>query len=348
MKSIITRRVFARLILLLIATAVGRAIWLRNLAETKPQLMFGQLRFSSAVLLQLAERNGYIEREGLAYRAVNFPAGPDVLNGLRAISGNNIVAGNASTTPIANWIGAGGKPVIIACVYSSHRHAQVLTFAKTNITVDPQTLKAKRIGLARNTLADVYLETLLSRGSISKRDIVLVGAKPPDLKSMLLRGDLDAAIIWDPFIVQAKREYLEGMKEKKYPDRGELLSLIDPSVYRTRVFVVTSTDHLAKNRASLVKLLRALKNASDSVEEDRIDAQRKTEEWLGLEQGDLTTEFNTAEYRLSLNIPELSSILRTDLEWVSQAFPDAVIPKDLSPYFDASLLREVAPEVVRN
>jgi ABC-type nitrate/sulfonate/bicarbonate transport system substrate-binding protein len=316
--------------------------------QTLP-LRMAQLPISYSALSFLAESRGFNSQAGLQYTSVSVPAGPDVVTSLRSQSPDSAVVGTIAFTPVATMVGAGDAPVVIVTMMSSNRQAKLVTFETTGITVDPTTLRGKRIGVTRNTNGDIYLSRLLARGGLSERDVILVGGRPADLRASLVRGDLDAAVLWDPFVVQAKREYQRLRSESKTPDRGAALDFVDPQLHTLAFNVVSTREKLNANRSSIERLVRGLIFAEGELRRDPIAAQASVEGWLGLESGDLTEFFATSEFRVHLDLAKGPKWLGEELEWLGSRDPSVVIPSDLTTFFDSSVLESIdSSRVVRN
>ena len=117
-------------------------------------------------------------------------------------------------------IAAGEHPVVLATTMVSTEDVRLLYFTGAGIGADPATLKGKRVGLVKNTVGDIYLSRLLAKAGLNQSDVSVVHARPADLKSLLLSGELDAATLWDPFVTQPIREYRGGVQAARVKDRG--------------------------------------------------------------------------------------------------------------------------------
>lgn len=319
-----------------------------TLRFAKPTLRFAQLPIADSTVTHLAEAKGYLDEAGLSYTAVSVPAGPDAVTSLRARGQGGATAAGIALTPVVTMVGAKDEPVILATTLQSNFSAQLITSSGTGITSDPGSLRGKRIGVVRNTVGDIYLYKLLRKGDLGEADVVLVNARPPELRALFVRGDVDAVILWDPFLQQAAREYRKLTSDKKEPSRGEPVVLVDPSLH-TQIFnIVTTRQKLSDNREAFVRLLRALIRAERYIADDRAVAQAEAENWLNLQKGDLDDVFAKTEYRVHLNVPLLSRELKEQLEWLKLSRPDTYVPDNLSVYIDTSLLKEIDPDRVQD
>lgn len=308
---------------------------------------FAQLPITYSAVTFIAESQGYPKAQGLNYRSVSLPAGPDVVAALRATGDKGADAGAVAITPVITMIGAGDSPVVLATTLTSNRQAKLVTFASTGVASEPLSLRGKRIGVTRNTNGDIYLSRLLKKGGLSERDVQLVNGRPAELQSLLLRGDIDAAVLWDPFVVQTLREYRGQSAAKKIPDRGAPLVLVDPTLHTLAFNIITTRDKLAARRESMTQLLRAAIEAETYMQAHRKVAQSAMEKWLNLQPGDLDDFFATTQFHVALDAPQVKQWMKEELAWLRENSPDAKIPEDMSPYVDASVLAAIASSRVK-
>ncbi len=306
---------------------------------------FAQIPIIYSAVSEIAGANGYFAQEGLQYSVFSVPAGPDVVTALKASAGSGVGAGAIAITPVITMIGAGDHPVILATTLSSNRQTKLVTFARTGITHDAQTLKGKRIGVTLNTNGDIYLSRLLRKGRLTSKDVTLVNGRPADLQGLLLRGDLDAAVLWDPFVVQTVRQAkTDGSSAQS---RGELRVLVDPSLHTLAFNIVTTQEKLNRNRDALVRVLRALIKAELYIHDHPKEAQEALEKWLRLQPGDLDDFFATTEFHVQADAPRLKNWMAEELVWLRERRPDTQVPVDLTPFVDDSLLKSIDPGRVR-
>lgn len=327
---------------LVVIVSVSALLFLRGCSKPPEQvkaLRFAQLPITYSAVTFIAEAKGYMRDEGLDYSSVSVPAGPDVVTALKGSGGSTADAGGIAITPVITMIGAGDHPVVLATTLSSTRQVKLVTFAQTGINENSATLKGKRVGVTRNTNGDIYLSRLLRKGGLRSQDATLVNGRPADLRGLLIRGEIDAAILWDPFVVQAIREYRSQVEAGKTKSRGEPLVFVDPTLHTLAFNVVTTEEKLAGSREQLIRMLRALKRAEEFIRNNPKEAQSLIEQWLGLEDHDLDDFFATTEFRVSLDAGQVKQWMKEELEWLRENRPDAKVPDDLSPFVDSSLLK---------
>lgn len=304
-------------------------------SQTSPELKAVELPISYSAVTHLAQSRDLIARQGVDYRVLSVQAGPDVINALRVKGTGAVDVGSIATTPVAVMIGAGDQPVVLATLITSPAQVRLLTFSDSGISADPASLRGKRVGFVGSTVGEIYLSRLLSKAGMTEPDIKAVNGRPADLKALLLRKDLDAAVLWDPFIAQAVRQAaaMNSGREAKI--------FVEPGLYNLAFYLVVMRGTVDTRRPDLLRFLKACVIAGDAIESDRAAAQKELEAWLGLEQGDLKYFLDTTSFRVHLDPHQITSDLRAELEWLRARQPTTQIPQDLSPYVDSSLLTSV-------
>ena len=312
-----------------------------NRRHPDASLRFAQLPITYSAVTFIADAKGFYKREGLDYVSFSVPAGPDVVTSLRAKSSARADAGGIAITPVATMIGGGNEPVLLATTMTSDTQTKLVTFTATGITNDPATLKGKRIGVTYYTNGDVYLSRLLAKGGLTRKDVLIVGNKPADVRNSLVQGSIDAAILWDPFVVQVGRDYKALVAAGKTKDRGSVQVFVDPPLYTLAFNIVTTRSALASKRDSLVKMLQGTIMASEFIRKNPQETQRMLEQWLGLQMGDLDNFMQTTDFHVYLDVPKVKLWMTGELTWLKQMKSDTNVPTDLNPYIDSSLLKAV-------
>ena len=310
------------------------------------ELHFAQLPITYSAVTFLAEQQGYYREAGLNYSSISLPAGPDVVTALKATTGTIATAGGIAITPVVTMIGAGDSPVIVATTLRSNTQTKLVTFQSTGITASASTLKGRKIGVTKNTNGDVYLYRLLSKGALKESDVIVTAARPADLVGLLLRGDIDAAVLWDPYVVQTLREYRKRLAGGA-KSRGEAVVLVDPTLYTLAFNIVTTRGKLLSDRDGLGRMLQATLRAEGYIRDHRQEAQESLERWLRVEPGDLDDFFATTDFSVRLDTPQVRQWLGEELNWLHSVRPDAAMPTDLSQFIDASVLGSIDRDRVR-
>lgn len=325
---------------------IGGVVWFAS--GTKPMqqttLSIAQISIAYSAVSELANEMGYFKDNGVAVNVASVAAGPDVVTALRSPSGTTV--GTIAVTPVATMVGAGDDPVILATIMTSDEQVQLATFSKNGITDDPATLKGKKIGYIANTNGHIYLSRLLAKGGLTPDQVMLVNAKPADLVNLLVKGDIDAAVIWDPFIEHAQTAYTQQLAEKAVPDRGEYVTFRDKSLYTTAFNIVTTKEKLAANRPAIEAMLRGVLESEAYIKQNPAEAQKKLEAWLKLQPGDLDHFMKTSSSHVALNVPQMTKWLQDERAWLGTVQDIKDTRTDMSQFIDPSVLESIDPSRV--
>ncbi|WP_374676123.1 sulfonate ABC transporter substrate-binding protein [Ideonella sp.] len=173
-------------------------------AQTAPPLRIGYQK--SASLLALQKSQGTLERRlaplGVAVQWVEFPAGPQLLEGLNVGSVDVGFVGEAP--PIfAQAAGAG-------FVYIGHDpaapEAEAIVVPQGSALQSVAQLKGRKVALNKGSNVHYLLVRALEKAGLSYADIQPVFLPPADARAAFERGAVDAWVIWDPFLAAVQKQ----------------------------------------------------------------------------------------------------------------------------------------------
>lgn len=141
-----------------------------------------------------------LKKDGIAVRWVEFPAGPQMLEGLNVGSIDLAATGDAPP--------AFAQAAQADLVYLGHSPAN----PKTEAIVVPENsavkkvadLKGKRVGLNKGSDVNYLLVKALEEAGLSYKDITPVYLPPADARAAFQRGAIDAWVIWDPYLAEVE------------------------------------------------------------------------------------------------------------------------------------------------
>jgi len=172
------------------------------LAESRPETV--NIGYQKANLFALLKYRGTLDdefkKQGIRVRWVEFPAGPQMLEGLNVGSIDLAATGDAPP--------AFAQAAQADFVYLGHSPAN----PKTEAIVVPQTskirnvadLKGKRVALNKGSDVNYLLVTALEKAGLSYQDITPVYLPPADARAAFQRGAVDAWVIWDPYLAEVE------------------------------------------------------------------------------------------------------------------------------------------------
>ena len=189
----------------------------------------------------MAKENGYLASEGVAAE-VNFQANGKVALG-EALQGRSDLA-TVADTPIM-FAAVNDQPVsVIAAMTAMEDHA--IVGRKDRGIVNPSSLKGKRLGVTMGTTTQFFLDAFLNRQQFSPTDITLVDMPPQKLTETLAKGDIDAVVLYQPFL---------NMAAAALEDKATVLS--GEGVYDALFALAGARDYVTAHQQTLEKVLRA-------------------------------------------------------------------------------------------
>lgn len=160
----------------------------------------------SASLLTLQKSLGTLEQrlapQGVAVKWVEFPAGPQLLEGLNV---GSIDVGYVGEAPPIFAQAAGASFVYIGFDPASPE-AEALVVPKDSTLKTVADLKGKKVALNKGSNVHFLLVKLLDKHGLSYADIQPVFLPPADARAAFEKGAVDAWVIWDPFLSAAEKQ----------------------------------------------------------------------------------------------------------------------------------------------
>lgn len=174
-------------------------------AEYNPKLL--RIGFQkSASLLTLLKAEGALEKRlaphGIKVKWVEFPAGPQLLEGLNVGAIDFGYVGEAP--PI--FAQAAGASFVYVAYEEAAPQAEALIIRKDSSIKSVADLKGKKIALNKGSNVHYLLVKLLEKYGLKYSDIQPVFLPPTDARAAFERGSVDAWVIWDPYTAAAQQQ----------------------------------------------------------------------------------------------------------------------------------------------
>ncbi|MDP4301232.1 sulfonate ABC transporter substrate-binding protein [Leptothrix discophora] len=198
------RPIHRRLALATLALAGLCASLAPALAQTAVELRIGFQK--SASLLTLQKAQGTLEKKlaplGASIRWVEFPAGPQLLEGLNVGSIDIGFVGEAP--PIfaqaagANFVYIGHDPAA--------PEAEGIVVPKDSALRSIADLKGRKVAFNKGSNVQYLLVKALEKAGLTYTDIQPVFLTPADARAAFEKGAVDAWAIWDPFLSAIEKQ----------------------------------------------------------------------------------------------------------------------------------------------
>jgi aliphatic sulfonates family ABC transporter substrate-binding protein len=205
----------------------------------------------------IAQEKGFFAEEGLNIEINQFSYGPPIVE---AITSKNVDFGFLGDLPAYSAIANNAGIVVIGSIGKSSVMHGIVVRSDRNINTLSD-LKGKAIGVpfGSNTQPLVYL--YLDKAGLTEDDVEIFNIAAADLPSALVRGDIDAGVVWEPVLSVATKT---GNPVKLLATAEGIKLFADPIIAR-KEFVEAHPEETAK-------LLRALNKAGVWSHENQKEA----------------------------------------------------------------------------
>lgn len=274
------------------------ALWLA-LPALSQELVLATSHTALSLPIYVAEAQGYFAAEGVAVRVQDCVGGQRCL---RRLFDGEVQLATVSELPVMFNSFERSDFAVVATFVTSARDVKLIARRSAGIAESAQ-LAGKRIGTVRGASAHYFLDAYLLFHDIDPRRIELVALPPERLGTALLRQEVDAIAIWEPYGWLAQRAL--GADARVLPS---------PRIYTESFNLVVDRRTLAAREDELVKLLRALERAQRHIREQPRQAQEVLKARLGIEQAFVEATWADFDFRLALD-QSLISTLEGEARW---------------------------------
>lgn len=188
----------------------------------------------------------------------------------------------------------------------------------------PADLKNKRVGVARNTSSEYYLQLLVVLEKMQSEDVHTVDLLPSGQVTAIAQGDTDAAMVWEPFVTMMKGELGKNA-----------VSWSGQSGQDEYWLLLGTIGTIEKQPHAIRRFLSALASAEEFVKNHESGAMEIMAKHLG--DRHLGSLWKNHRFRLGLHRPFVLK-MEAELKWIKSrgGTRQSEIP-DLSGfiYFDA-------------
>ena len=228
-------------------------------------LTLGTSAIDLSALIWIAKANGYFSEQGLNIEIRLYESGHLAIR--------DLLAGKldlATASEFAAVQHAFGHPDLRIVSILDQARDQELVARKDRGIQQLSDLRGKRIGVARGTSAEQYLDLLLILQRMHPRDVHMVDLLPSQQVQALTRGDIDAIMAWEPFATMAKKQL--GTNEISWPGQSG----------QDEYWLLLSAARVIQKRSRAIRsFLVALTSAEDFVASHDTEARRIVAKQLG-------------------------------------------------------------------
>ena len=282
--------------------------------STKQENTTLNIGFQKYGILPIVKAKGELEKnlaaQGVNVKWVEFPAGPQLLEGLNV---GSVVFGEAGEAPPI-FAQAANPNLVYVTNQPPAPTAEALIVQKNSPIQSIQDLKGKRIALNKGSNVHYLLLKLLEANNLTLKDIQPVYLPPSDARAAFEKGAVDAWVIWDPFLAAAEHQI-----HARVIANGEHLVSNHQFYLADRKFAEGHPDVLKT-------LVTTLNQTTDWVKTHPDDAAKLLEKPTALELGVLKTSIS----RMGFGVQPISEKVAKEQQYVADAFfAQKLIPKQL-------------------
>lgn len=146
---------------------------------------------------------------------------------------------------------AAGTDYRIAAVASSGPKTLALVVKKDSPVTDIAALRGKKVATTKAAYGQKLLHLLLEKNGMTVNDIRFIHMSMDDLATALVRGDVDAGVMWDPLLTRME-------------EAGEIKIIADGTgIYEAYAVLMASGEMLDKHPAAVDAVLRAFRRGNE-------------------------------------------------------------------------------------
>ena len=276
----------------------------------------------------IASEKGFWKEEGLKVTEKYFTSGRLCLDALLA-GGADIVT--VAETPIVFAGFSGQNVVIVATMSSATNDLKVIARRDQGIT-KPEHLRGKKVAMLFGSTSEYYAGLFLAAYGMSFDDVNRLNLNPSDMPFALIKGDIDAYVIWEPFVHNAYKE----LGEEK------AIRFVKRDIYVLPFNVAVRKDFAEERPDVIRRVLRAVIRADKFINENPEEAIPIIAKRAGMEAEVLRAFWGDYEFKVGLD-PSLLDALQREAQWAKDtglAPADSAIP-NYRAFIDPRALRMV-------
>lgn len=276
----------------------------------------------------IAKHKGWLDEELAAVGPkpaviwTSFPSGPPMNESFAA--GQQDI-GLLGDTPAIIAKAAGIDTRIIGLTSSGPKSLAVIVPAGSNIR-SPKDLKGRKVAVVKGSYAHHLLALVLKTESLTTNDIDFINLSQADIATAIVKGDIDAAAVWEPLITRLVAH-------------GAVRVLADGTGIKKGVLVIVATgDFIRNHRKQVVALLRAYQRGAQFVESNPEDSARLIAEDVNLPPDLLVKVFTKIDFHPAIHADDIEEIKQSEAFMLGSGLIRTAV--DIDAFIDPSLAAE--------
>jgi len=271
--------------------------------------------FQKYGVLPILKERGNLETalkaQNINVKWVEFPAGPQLLEGLNV---GSVSFGEAGEAPPIFAQAANANLVYVANQPQAPK-AEALIVQKDSNIQSVKDLKGKRVVLNKGSNVHYLLLKVLEANNLKLSDIEVVYLPPSDARAAFERGAVDAWVIWDPFFAAAEHQI------------GARVIATGENLVNNHQFYLADRKFAEAHPEVISAVVNELNLTTEWVSQNQAEAAKLLEKPTGLALDVLETSIS----RMGFGVKPLSSDVVQQQQQVADAFyGQQLIPQKLN------------------
>jgi ABC-type nitrate/sulfonate/bicarbonate transport system substrate-binding protein len=291
-----------------------------------------------ACQLEVAIEKGYFKAEGLELSIKYVSGGGEIPP---AMAAGSIKVAVAAHNNALNLI-ARDFPVKVIGTVNDISGALGLAVRNSLNIRSPKDLEGKKIGTFVYGGTMEFLAKMSLRHGVDRAKLQIVNLQPPDLAPAFARGDIDAALIWEPHLTRTAHQggtvMLTGALAS-FPEKKETYRL-----WGMPIVIFASQEFIDKNPNTVVALLKGLSRGQDFLMANRAESLDILTKKLSIPKDELGEMVGRNRYTMTMDQAFMTELDNTaESLFAAKQIPKA--PKATS-YTVTTIMKKARPELV--
>ncbi|TCN26060.1 sulfonate ABC transporter substrate-binding protein [Mesobacillus foraminis] len=280
--------------------------------ENNKVIHIGYQKFGTLNILKADKSlDDTLKKKGFSIQWTEFPAGPQLLEALNVGSINFGHTGEAP--PI--FAQAAEAPFVYFANEPPNPNGEAIIVPENSSIESLKDLKGKKIGLNKGSNVHFLLVKALEEAGIQYHEIETAFLPPADARAAFEKGDIDAWVIWDPFLADAELT----ANARIIANAKELAA--------NREFFLSSKSFADKNPDVLEIIYEEVKKTEKWVSENPREAAEFLAPQIGMDVETLERTLN----RRSFGLEKVTEEVLNDQQKIADQFYDLkLIPKKIN------------------
>jgi ABC-type nitrate/sulfonate/bicarbonate transport system substrate-binding protein len=241
----------------------------------------------------VAFEQGLFKNQGLEVVNQPFLLGKDAL---KSVLDDKADLAVVADTPFMLSV-LGGSDIGVLAGISEARRALAIVVRSDRQINQVKDLKGKTIGLTLGTNFPYFLDMVLRANALKSDDLTLRDLKVDPMIAAFKSGEIDAAVVFQPYLAQLEAE-MGGMMTVFY---GE-------DVYAFRFLLVGKPAYIDAHPQEIQRILKALSVADRAISSQPLQARRQVGTAVKVDDAIMERFFDPEDYVVSLNQAMLAAL----------------------------------------